>query len=70
MKENRELAVLMNTIILHTKLVDEQEEVVNDVADLSILWYENLTLKLYLSLPLDNSQSKTNVPCFRRVLQD
>ena len=38
LKENRELAVLMNTVVLHTKLVDQQEDVVNDVADLSILW--------------------------------
>ena len=39
LKENRELAVLMNTIVLHTKLVDTQEELMNEVSDLSIAWY-------------------------------
>lgn len=38
LKDNRELAVLMNTIIMHTKLVDAQEEILNEVSDLSILW--------------------------------
>uniref|UniRef100_A0A7M5XEU7 Nck-associated protein 1-like n=1 Tax=Clytia hemisphaerica TaxID=252671 RepID=A0A7M5XEU7_9CNID len=56
LKENRELAVLMNTIILHTKLVDEQEEVVNDVADLSILcFYPSFFEQNFLGC-LENSQ--------------
>ena len=38
LKDNRELAVLMNTIIMHTKLVDAQEEILNEASDLSILW--------------------------------
>ena len=38
LKDNRELAVLMNTVIMHTKLVDAQEEILNEASDLSILW--------------------------------
>ena len=38
LKDNREQAVLMNTIIMHTKLVDAQEEILNEASDLSILW--------------------------------
>lgn len=39
LKENRELAVLMNTIVMHTKLVDIQDNILNDVSDLSILCF-------------------------------
>ena len=48
LKENRELAVLMNTIVLHTKLVDQQEDVICDVADLSILWWEHAVASDFL----------------------
>lgn len=39
LKDNRELAVLMNTITMHTKLVDSQEEILNEASDLSILCF-------------------------------
>lgn len=56
LKDNRELAVLMNTIVLHTKLVDQQEDVISDVADLSILcFYPSFFEQSFLGC-LDNPQ--------------
>lgn len=39
LKENRDLAVLMNTIVMHTKLVDVQDDILNEVSDLSVLCF-------------------------------
>ena len=38
LKDNRDLAILMNTISFHTRLVDQQEDIMNETSDLSIFW--------------------------------
>lgn len=38
LKDNRELAVLMNTVVLHTQMVDSMDDVLNNASDMSILW--------------------------------
>ena len=38
MKDMRDLAALMNSIVLHSYLVDEQTELLNEVSDLSLFW--------------------------------
>ena len=42
LKDNRDLAVLMNTVAFHTLLVDSQEEILNETSELSIFWYDGL----------------------------
>ena len=38
LKENRDLAILMNNVTFHTRLVDKQEDIMNETSDLSIFW--------------------------------
>lgn len=38
LKDNRDLAILMNNVSFHSTLVDSQEEILNEVSDLSIFW--------------------------------
>ncbi|XP_065648480.1 nck-associated protein 1 homolog isoform X3 [Hydra vulgaris] len=53
LKDNKDLAMLMNTISLHTKLVDSQDSILNEVSDLSLLCF-------YPSLFHDSFQSCLN----------
>ncbi|XP_065072072.1 nck-associated protein 1 homolog [Rhopilema esculentum] len=39
LKDMRDLATLMNTIVLHTNLVDSQAEILNEVSDLSLFCF-------------------------------
>ena len=36
--ENHELARTMNTIVFHTIMVDDLDEILNETSDLSIFW--------------------------------
>lgn len=38
LKENKDLAVLMNNVSFHSKLVDAPERLLNEISDLSIFW--------------------------------
>ena len=38
LKDNRDLAVLMNNVSFHSKLVDVPERLLMEVSDLSIFW--------------------------------
>ena len=38
LKDNRDLAILMNNVSFHSRLVDTQDDILNEVSDLSIFW--------------------------------
>lgn len=38
LKDNKDLAVLMNNVAFHSKLVDAPERLLNETSDLSIFW--------------------------------
>jgi len=38
LKDNKDLAVLMNNVAFHSKLVDAPEKLLNEISDLSIFW--------------------------------
>ena len=38
LRENRELATLLNQIVFHTKMVDYLDEMLSETSDLSIFW--------------------------------
>ena len=53
LKDMRDLATLMNTIVLHTNLVDSQAEILNEVSDLSLFWWVIFVISLFRNLDRD-----------------
>ena len=47
LRDHRDLARHMNTIIFHTKMVDYLDEILVETSDLSIYWLVIITLVLY-----------------------
>ena len=45
LKDHKDLAKHLNTIVFHTKMVDSLDEILTETSDLSVYWYV-LTLNL------------------------